>query len=494
MGANLADNVQNEQTSWTTEVATALQEFTGGYESAVAYNDLKARAIFREVLESGDASRFGTRYREAFANTDEQVSTASARELLFGVVRGVTPSLLRLTSDERKHLTDVMMSVYDAISRVRMPTRMTGYNYAVTGERLQHPMGAEAGMWGFAAGTGSTHSVLDRSRREYVYRVMRRTYSLTGSFSASSQWGAIAAMQFSLNAFVAPSTASDQDAYGARSSDEKDQQLSWRDAIKALAVRLGAAQAASDPTIDDNRSRDWGHRLPDGPLSPPREDDTDETAEATNPIDTYLMEVDPIAEARRDSLADTLPNWIAEQCGELVTAAVTAVNDATQLGFGPAESDLRWHPSPEDEIPAQGESWASVDGWSTPEGMSFPDLDFTDGFGVTNAGYDKGIDDVAGVPAEEGGPSASMDLGVSPEPSAPPDDVDLDILSFRNDDEGFEQMFPEVSMGPSDTEFEQMFPEVSMGPSDTEFEQMFPEVPTEVPAVAEESVELLALL
>ena len=168
-----------------------------------------------------------------------------------------------------------MNDVFNNISRVRIPTRFSGY--AIQGEAMQHPTAPGAGYFADASATSRQHAEMDRARRQEVTTAMEEEISRPGSDMESiANAGLRRAITFTLNEFTAPLSASDVEPFLRRRNAPKsvvDQQLRIREEMKSIAVRLGATQEADHgATPARRRGRSWtrrrGRRKRD--VSPPR--------------------------------------------------------------------------------------------------------------------------------------------------------------------------------------------------------------------------------
>lgn len=253
-----------EDTGWVDDVCDGLLDFTG------AYDPDRARALFEEVLETGDITRFEDKYRDLFPNTDEHVSTSSVRELIIGMAKVLMGASLR--HSVQTQVRAVAAKLLDGLSRIRLPTRVTGFHYAATSLRMQHPTSVKGGLFGLnqkGDGSSKQHSRLDVQRKQHVLDSMKQADALNLSVSEVFLAAAREAIRITLNSMAAPVTARDQILYNALQEDI-DLASAWREALKRLGVRLGVDQEPPDPGVLDQETREFGLRMPLGPLSPYR--------------------------------------------------------------------------------------------------------------------------------------------------------------------------------------------------------------------------------
>ena len=229
----------------------------GGKVPAVFTPGLKPVSLER-VADQPDAT-FNRVWRDLLPAHDELFSTSLARETLKGFL-SVRPSAT-LSSDEHAGLTRLMNLVSDA----RIPTRFAGYS---TADRVvQHPTGETGGLFAERA-TASAHAEVDRARKEHAVRAMEQAaVDPQSDAEAIVRAGLMAAIEFSLNEFIAPVTASNVHPFSRLSArpasvsdPEMRAQLQARDLMKQLYVKLGGTLRPApdgEMTSEQGAARFW---------------------------------------------------------------------------------------------------------------------------------------------------------------------------------------------------------------------------------------------
>lgn len=231
------------------------------------------RAIFEKYgtldIKKLKNTSFGGRYRKIWDAQDELLSTSSVRELMKGVLEAHQQSALSDKAIEN------LNTVFNNISRVRIPTKYSGY--AIKGEKMQHPTAAGEGYFAEASATSRQHSEMDRARRQAVTEEMEAEIKKKGATLESiANAGLRRAITFTLNEFTAPLSASDVQPYAKKGKAPKskiDEQLQTREYLKAVAVNLGATQESDNgASAATRRGRSWTRRRNKGKrdVSPPR--------------------------------------------------------------------------------------------------------------------------------------------------------------------------------------------------------------------------------
>lgn len=212
------------------------------------YNAGKVRVLLQETTPRGAPKGFGDRYRRIHTEQDELLSTSATRELMVGLAKnGAIPA---------KHL-DEIESVFENISRVRFPTAYTGI--AGSGGVMQHPTSG-TGIFGNSKLTMKEHNALDVERKQEVAQAMIDEAALPNATTESiANAGLRTAIAFSLNNFIAPSTAGDVKPYllGGKSNAELKAQVEEREKLKDHLVKLGGVQETGN---DMSMGRKWGNR------------------------------------------------------------------------------------------------------------------------------------------------------------------------------------------------------------------------------------------
>lgn len=227
--------------------------------------------LFGEMLRGvvSDAT-FNRSYRSLLSGTDELVPTSLVRELLKGVMEEHKIAPLSAPAQAR------LEELFQKVSQVRIPTRWSGFarrgpSPGTVAEVMQHPTGRGRGMWRrtVTRGDGSSplHSKLDRERREAIQAEMRAAVGRGADAEGIVHAGLRRAVEFTLNEFTGPASASDLVPEPGVSPQEIDEQVNRREEIKRWAVsELGATQQAGLR----NRVRAWLVRKGMRELSPSR--------------------------------------------------------------------------------------------------------------------------------------------------------------------------------------------------------------------------------
>lgn len=226
------------------------------------YKTGRIKKLLTDPSKLSSNDKFGRSYRSIQSAQDELVSTSSIRELLKGVTSSGALS--------PKELKDIEPA-FELLSMLRFPTKWTGYSLA--SESMQHPTRASDALFADPAVTASRHNELDLQRRNEVAGAMeveaRKPKSTLQSIIKAAMRSAI---EFSLNAFIAPITASDvfphAKASKAMKPSEQDDQLEARENLKKILHELGGTQEAG--LVD--RGRHWSMRRDKRSASPPRID------------------------------------------------------------------------------------------------------------------------------------------------------------------------------------------------------------------------------
>lgn len=212
--------------------------------------------------------RFGQAWRGIQEGQDELVSTSSVRSLMRGVRAGGGLGPAKLTE---------LTQTFEQLSRVRFPTRWTGY--ATTGttttDTMQHPTSPGQGLFADPKGKAlSRHQFLDLGRRAAVADAMEaEAAGPAHSAESIAVAGLRRAVEFDLNEFAAPATASGVVPLSrpgrtpAQLRAESENQTSSREDLKAIHVRLGGVQQFS---TDHSMDRGWAPRPGARESSPPR--------------------------------------------------------------------------------------------------------------------------------------------------------------------------------------------------------------------------------
>lgn len=244
-------------------IGVSLRSTTGAarLERAASDHDSdRLRSLLEEAFRTKRPPRnFGARYRRIQAGQDELISTASIRELLAGVVGGG-----RIDARRWKEI----MRAFELISRARFPTHWTGF--ATKKAVMQHPTAVGKGLFGNPGKTAKLHASLDRDRRVAVARALRAAAAEPGAtLDGVVKAGLRRAISFSLNAFIAPATASNVRPYlRGRRVEGRDLRLQtrYREKLKKDFVAFGGKQRKGE--VDDRRP--WINDPAEVKASPPR--------------------------------------------------------------------------------------------------------------------------------------------------------------------------------------------------------------------------------
>ena len=215
--------------------------------------------FFLEILKSSKMARispakFGTSYRLRWDAQDELLSTSSVRELMMSVVE--KHHIQPLSADEIQRVN----KVFNNISRVRLPTRFSGYALSST-DKMQHPTESGQGYFADSAKTMQRHYELDLQRKARVFEAMEEALKQPKcSFESVMYAGLREAIAFTLNDFTAPITAKDVNPFALKgrtaSKTEQDEQVLSREKIKGYFVLLGGRQESGQ--VDP--ARPWRDR------------------------------------------------------------------------------------------------------------------------------------------------------------------------------------------------------------------------------------------
>lgn len=213
------------------------------------YKEGGVRRLLSDKESLKNKAKFGRVFREIHSAQDELVSTASIRELMRGATEAGNISTQKLA--EMEH-------VFELLSRVRFPTRMTGY--ALAGEVMQHPTSPGTGLFS-SKGTMKVHNERDLERRRVVVEAMEDSArQKKASAEEIMTTGLRTAIAYSLNNMVAPVTAADVKpfALGISGKSEKDllEQGRLREELKAIYVRMGGKQGSGSKSWN----RKWAPR------------------------------------------------------------------------------------------------------------------------------------------------------------------------------------------------------------------------------------------
>lgn len=179
---------------------------------------------------------FGTWWRKQAAGRDELFSASTVRELLEGLFEAQPYGRLKPAE------IALINSVVDSISAVRLPTRFSGYSLKT--EVMQHPSSRARALFGDPGATASKHYARDAQRKDYVVKAMRQALDKGGDLTAIARAGLKAAIEFTLNYFTAPVTASNVLPFSRRAGvdvqdAELQEQVAARERMKDIYIELG---------------------------------------------------------------------------------------------------------------------------------------------------------------------------------------------------------------------------------------------------------------
>lgn len=199
----------------------------------------RRKFLDRAVDEASGAlvanDKFGSRFRSTWPEQDELFSTASTRNFIMGLLKGVPRD--QVDDDVWQRL----MEIVDLISTYRIPTHYSGFSTST--EVMQHPTAVGEGIFSPSAVAGK-HGSYDSERVKYIGRAIQAGERAGLSDEALVKAMFRAALEFSLNHFTAPATASNIKPFSTKASvDSGDaslqDQLASRERIKDHYVWLG---------------------------------------------------------------------------------------------------------------------------------------------------------------------------------------------------------------------------------------------------------------
>lgn len=223
-------------------------------------------------------STFGSRFRSTYDAQDELLSTASVRHFIQGLMDGRTKDDL---SKEEKKLYN---TIVDVCSSLRIETRYSGFSTAKA--VMQHPTAPGTGFFS-KKGVEGKHSSLDSARVKYVGDALEQSSERGDSIEEQARVMLRAAIEFSLNYFTAPVTASNVHPFSTKKSLKVTSksllnQIAARERMKEIYVKLGKPlrelESQDGKTVeepeDESLIRPWQRDLPitdndPFPLAPP---------------------------------------------------------------------------------------------------------------------------------------------------------------------------------------------------------------------------------
>ncbi|WP_261300136.1 hypothetical protein [Sphingomonas alpina] len=235
-------------------------------------------------------NKFGAPYRAAWDAQDELFSTASTRNFIEGLLDGLP----------RNQIDDAVWArwskMVDTISTLRVPTKFSGFS--TDAAPMQHPTAAGVGYFS-AAKTASKHSNYDNTRVKYIAYKLELAETAGESLEEQLFVAMRASLEFSLNYFTAPVTASNVKLHSTKAAvDSADpslqEQLESRERIKDIYVKLGGTLRELPPATTETPEQSWGRAWQQGlpitaddpfPIAPPS---PRRTRRSANPVQSSV--------------------------------------------------------------------------------------------------------------------------------------------------------------------------------------------------------------
>lgn len=198
------------------------------------------------------------RYRAALKGSDELFSTATTLDFMEGILKtpGFTNALVQRVSPWM-----------DILSSLRIPTEDSGF--ATLTEIMQHPANRQKAQFADPYKTAATHSKMDTARVDYILRAMERAQANNASGDQVLLAGGRAAIEFTLNHFTAPITASNVKSLSLRAKNpvsdrELMDQVANRELMKTTYEELGGTLRAPivGETAHEAITRKWKFGMP----------------------------------------------------------------------------------------------------------------------------------------------------------------------------------------------------------------------------------------
>lgn len=263
------------------------------------------------IAESAD---FGAVFRAAWSGQDEWFSTSTVDKF----IQGAKPVISAKNAGPQKtQVKKILNAAITNASCFRFETRFSGFNLGDDAV-MQHPTGMEetttpdgvtqkrsAAIFGEDHGEARRqHRLEDIARRQAVLTSMEAALP-NGNANPIDVFteGIRASISYTLNAFVAPAEAENVSTLEGR-ADQRRLQTERREAMKALALRMGVVQENGD---DHSASRVWTRDPKKRSISPlrnqrpvPAPAEPVVSAEANapaEPVAAAAMQAQPIAPA-----------------------------------------------------------------------------------------------------------------------------------------------------------------------------------------------------
>ena len=295
-----------------------------------------------------DKEKFGSSFRGLGPDMDEFFSTATAREFVTGLLGDKKWS--EYTKVEQAYMGELV----DLISAIRAPTRYVGYS--VSGEIMQHPTSRPQAYFEDPYLTASKHSELDNARRDYIQRAAEKAIEGGEGAREIVLSAGRAAIEFTLNNFMAPSSASTVHPFskmkGLKVTEEKIlEQVRWREFLKDFYVDVlgGKLRPLTGPEKDEESLvRAWYRQASDYPSLPPsprRSTDTSKFGKQQQDEDEAieLAEITPRAVLLDQSGSDVFGQSLApsnENLSSNIDVGPQEQSTISRGSSGPAEFDL----------------------------------------------------------------------------------------------------------------------------------------------------------
>jgi hypothetical protein len=233
------------------EISNLTKVSTGFFESNLHSEQLKANANYGHDRIFTAGGTFEDWYRDWAKQEDEFVSTSTVRELLKGMLDVKEFDL----PDEAMHAR--IGELVDLMSVVRAPTGFVGFAFQApdpaTGDvkdyRLQHIATPKSQVFAEHKQTKTEHEDLDTKRKDNVLNGMEEALQTDGTAEDVVLAGVLRGIEYSLNNFVAPATASNISPH-LRLPAKKDEQTEYREkTIKGIYEILGGTVPAADTSL-----------------------------------------------------------------------------------------------------------------------------------------------------------------------------------------------------------------------------------------------------
>lgn len=279
---------------------------------------------------------FDSRYRGAMKKQDELFSTASTRNFVDGLLGASTRS--QIADDVWARWTEMV----DLISALRIPTKYSGFS--TSAGVMQHPTGLGEGYFS-ALKVDGPHGRYDSERVKYIGRALEISIAAGESLGARFFAAVRAALEFSLNYFTAPVTASNVKPFSTKSAVAQDDpsmqdQLESRERIKEIYVKFGGnlrnLSSGVTETPEESWDRPWQQNIaitkeepfPIAPPSPRRSRKAKSDASSVATTTPVAADGAPLASpfpAPVSVPALVIPQLVAQGSGSLVSPGTSSI-------------------------------------------------------------------------------------------------------------------------------------------------------------------------